>query len=46
MLDFKFTLDLVPEATIIMLQCMAGIFIVLGVIYLVSMILQKMFPGK
>ena len=45
-MDFNFSLEHINEAGLIMLLGMSGIFIVLGIIYLVSLALQKMFPGK
>jgi hypothetical protein len=40
----KFTLENLPEALRISAICMIGIFVVLGVIYLGSLILQKTLP--
>jgi|GEM_PF-4369688 len=42
----KFTLENLPEALKISAICMVGIFIVLGVIYFGSLILQRALPGE
>lgn len=43
---FTFTTEFLPEALTYMVQGMAGIFIVLFVLYLVCLALEKCFPGK
>ena len=45
-MEFNFTTALVGESLAIMLTCMFGIFFVLGIIYLTSILLQKIFPGE
>jgi len=44
LMSFTFTTALIPEALWIMVMGMAGIFIALFIIYLVSIGLQKIFP--
>lgn len=45
-MKFHFTTELVGQSLAIMLTCMFGIFFVLGIIYLASILLQKAFPGE